>query len=116
VATKRQVEAKLRELIRRLDQANGDVTASLSDALPASRIIEVSVPDIDAVYWTELAGGRMSPLQRGGPDEADIRVRVGSDHLVELVDGKQSLFSSFVGGRLKIEASFSDLMRLRKLA
>lgn len=116
MATKRQVEAKLRELIRRLDQANGDVRDSLSEALPQSRSIEVRIPDLDAVYWTELAGGRMSALRTGPRDGADIRIRVSSDHLVELVDGRSSLFSSFAGGLLKIEASFSDLLRLRKLA
>ena len=116
MATRRQVETKLRELIQRLDATNGDVKASLSDALPESRVIELAIPDLDAVYWTELAEGRMRGLHRGPPEEADIRVRVTSDHLVELVDGEKSLFSSFAGGHIKIEASFSDLMRLRKLA
>ena len=116
MATRQQVEAKLRELIRRLASANGEVRGSLSEALPETRVIEVTVPDLDASYWTELAGGGMSSLRRGVPDDADIRVRVSSDHLVELVDGRKSLFSSFAGGQIKIEASFSDLMRLRKLA
>jgi len=116
VATKQQVEAKLRELIRRLDAANGEVRGSLSEALPESRVIEVTVPDLRATYWTQLTGGRMSTLRKGAPEEPDIRVRVASDHLVELVDGRKSLFSSFAGGQIKIEASFSDLLRLRKLA
>jgi SCP-2 sterol transfer family len=116
MATRRQVETKLRELIRRLDTANGDVRSSLSEALPESRVVEVTIPDLEAIYWTELAGGKMSSLHTGSPEEPDIRVRVSSDHLVELVDGRKSLFSSFAGGQLKIEASFSDLLRLRKLA
>jgi hypothetical protein len=116
VATKRQVEAKLRELIRRLDGANGDVRGSLSDALPETRTIEVTITDLGDVYWTELESGRMSALKQGARETADIRVRLTSDHLVELVDGEKSLFSSFIGGQIKIEASFGDLMRLRKLA
>jgi predicted lipid carrier protein YhbT len=116
VATKRQVEAKLRELMRRLDGANQDVHASLSESLPDGRVIEVTVPDLEAAYWTELRHGRMTRLHTGAPDRADIRIRVGSDDLVALVDGRRSLFSSYVGGQVKIEASFSDLLRLRKLA
>jgi hypothetical protein len=58
----------------------------------------------------------MHGLHRGAPGQADIRVRVASDHLVDLVDGKKSLFSSYLGGQVKIEASLSDLLRLRKLA
>jgi hypothetical protein len=116
VATRRQVEQKLRELIRRLDEADSGVHGSLSETLPESRVIEVTIPDLSEVYWTEMSGGRMHGLHRGAPESADIRVRVPSDHLVELIDGDTSLFSSFLGGQVQIEASFSDLMRLRKLA
>ena len=58
----------------------------------------------------------MGPLHKGAPDRADIRLEAGSDVLVEIVDGKRSLFSSYVAGRVKVEASFADLLRLRKLA
>ncbi len=83
VATKRQVETKLRQLIKRLDQADHEVRGSLTESLPEARM---------------------------------IRVRVSSDHLVELVDGKKSMFSAYLAGQVGIEASFSDLLRLRKLA
>jgi hypothetical protein len=116
VATKRQVEAKLRDLIERLDGADHGVQSSLSDALPDPRIVELTVTDLGAVYWTELSSGRLSALHAGAPEDADIRVRLTSDRLVELVDGQRSLFSSFIAGQIKIEASFGDLLRLRKLA
>jgi hypothetical protein len=114
VATKRQVEAKLRELIGRLDAADEGVEA-LARALPERKVIEVQVPDLGETYWAELAAGRMGKLQRGVPLGADIRVRADSDELVQMVDGKRSLFSSYIGGRVKVEASFADLMRLRRL-
>jgi hypothetical protein len=116
LATKRQVELKLRELIGRLESADGSVRGSLATSLPETRVIEVEVPDIGSTYWTELSGGRMGPLHVGTPQQAEIRVRVDSDHLVELVDGKKSLFSSYIGGQVRIEASLTDLLRLRKLA
>jgi hypothetical protein len=116
VATKRQVERKLRELIKRLDDADGEVRGSLAGALPDSRVIEVIVPDLGVSYWTELAGGTMGTLHQGAPPDPEIRVHVPSDVLVELVDGHRSLFSSYLAGQVKIDASFSDLLRLRKLA
>jgi hypothetical protein len=117
LATKRQVERKLRELIERLDEAPDGAKESLAEALPEPRVIEVAIPDLDAVYWTELSRGHMKGLHQGAPaGEAEIKVRVSSDHLVDLVDGNKSLFGSFLGGQVKIEASFSDLLRLRKLA
>ncbi|MGH2554760.1 MAG: SCP2 sterol-binding domain-containing protein [Actinomycetota bacterium] len=116
MATKRQVETKLRQLIKRLDGANQEVRGSLAESLPEARIVEVIIPDLGTSYWTELAAGRMDGLHEGSPRQAEIRVRVASDALVELVDGKKSLFSAYLAGQVKIEASFSDLLRLRKLA
>jgi hypothetical protein len=116
LATKQAVEKKLRELIRRLDDAGSSVHGSLAESLPDAKVLEVRIPDLDAHYWTEMAGGRMGRLNTGRAPAADIRVRVDSDHLVDLVDGERSLFSSYVGGHVKIEASLTDLLRLRKLA
>jgi hypothetical protein len=116
VATKRQVETKLRQLIKRLDQADHQVRGSLAESLPETRIIEVVITDLGTSYWTELTGGRMDGLYEGAPRQAEIRVRVSSDYLVELVDGKKSMFSAYLAGQVSIEASFSDLLRLRKLA
>jgi hypothetical protein len=116
VATKRQVERKLRELIQRMDGADDHVRGSLADALPDAKIVELTVVDLPATYWTTLTDGRMHDLHVGPADKADIRVRLGSDHLVDLVDGKASLFSSFLAGSIKIDASVWDLLRLRGLA
>ena len=116
MATKRQVETKLRQLIKRLDQTDREVRGSLAESLPESRIIEVVITDLDASYWTELDGGRMDGLHHGTPREAEILVRVSSDHLIELVDGRKSLFSAYLSGQVRIEASISDLLRLRRLA
>jgi hypothetical protein len=55
-------------------------------------------------------------MHAGVPPQPEIRIHVPSDVLVELVDGHRSMFSSYLSGQVKIEASFSDLLRLRKLA
>jgi hypothetical protein len=115
VATKRQVETKLRELIQRLAKTEEGVNA-LSDALPEPRVIEIRVPDLDASYWSELSDGKMGPLHRGAAERADMRLEAMSDDLVDVLDGRRSMFSSYVAGRMKVEASFADIMRLRKLA
>lgn len=116
MATRREVERKLRELIERLDGAGSEVQGSLSRSLPDGRIIEVVVTDLDESWWTEVQEGRLTGLRSEVPDRADIRIKVASEHLVDLVDGRRSLFSSYLGGQVRLEASFSDLMRLRKLA
>jgi SCP-2 sterol transfer family len=115
VATKRQIEAKLRELIKRLEQAEEGVTA-LSEALPEPRVIEVFLPDLEETYWTRLNGGKMEALHHGTPDRSDMRIEAHSDDLIDVIDGRRSMFSSYVAGRVKVEASFADIMRLRRLA
>ena len=116
MATKRMVEQRLRELIKRLKQADSQVHSSLAESLPDPRIIQIVIPDLEATYWTEMSGGVMGRLHPGPPPSADIRIRCSSDHMVEMVDGKRSLFSSYLAGQLKIDASFTDMLRLRKLA
>ena len=115
MATRREVETKLRTLIKRLDRADPAVRDSLADSLPDTKTIELVVTDMDATYWTEMSGGGLGSLHKGPPPTSDIRVEVSGDHLVELVDGKASLFSSYLAGQVKIQASLGDLMRLRKL-
>lgn len=116
MATRQEVERRLRELIDRLDEAGTGVHSSLAGTLPDSKLVEIDIPDLQTSFWTTMSGGKMNGLHRGVPERADIRVQVDSDHLVELLDGKRSLFSSFMAGSVRIEASLSDLLRLRKLA
>jgi hypothetical protein len=109
-----QVEDKIKELIARLDASDNGARA-LGDSLPQPRVLALHVSDLDADYWTELAEGRMGGLVVGNREDADIRITAASRDLVELIDGRGSLFSAYLGGRVRIDASFGDLLRLRKL-
>lgn len=115
MATKHEVEAKLRELIARLAGTEA-AQDKLARSMPETKVIAVRVPDLGADYWATMEGGRMDRLHRGVPERADITIRIASDDLVSVADGDTSFFSAFVSGRIKIEASVSDLLRLRRLA
>ena len=114
MASRTEVEKKLSELIARLEGSDQGAR-SLAETLPEARTLTVHVTDLDARYWTELRDGRMSELREGTPERSDITVRAPSDVLVELIDGEGSLFSAYLSGRIRIDASMSDLLRLRKL-
>ena len=115
MATKKQVEGKLRELIRRLDQAGDEQQRQLAGALPDPRVIQIDVPDIEALYWTELADGKLRALHAGARDEWDMRVTADSDLLIAMIDGNRNLLTSYLAGHVKVQASLSDIMALRKL-
>ncbi len=116
MATKKEVEAKLRELIRKLDQADQNVKDSLADSLPEPKTIVVKLPDLDTTYWAKIDGGAMGKLKEGAPDRSDIRIRANSDDLVAVLDGRRSMFSAVMAGSVKVDASLSDIIRLRRLA
>jgi len=116
VATKRDVEAKLRQMIARLGEAGDDVHDNLAKVLPEGRIVQIEVSDLDSSYWTKLAAGRLGTLHKGDAEETDIKLRASSDDLVAMIDGELGLLKSYLSGRVRIEASLSDLLALRRLA
>jgi putative sterol carrier protein len=115
VASVDEVEASLRKLIGRLEDADEDVRASLRDSLPEARTIALHVTDLDATYWTRLKNGHLSELHAGEPEESEIRITAPSDELVKMIEGNGQVFSAFLMGKVRIEASFSDMMQLRKM-
>lgn len=117
MASTQEVERHLKDLLERLGDADGEVHASLSNALPDARVIEITFPDLGVSYWSTMAGGTMDGIHPGPCEQApDIRLRMTSDQLVDLVEGRTSFVSSFLSGQVKVDASFSDLLRLRRLA
>jgi hypothetical protein len=115
VASAEQVERELQALVDRLAQADPRVHADLERTLGGSRIVQMEVPDLRASYWSELAGGKMGPVQRGEPDRADIRITADSEHLIAMIEGTKPLFSSYLAGHVKVQDSDTDLLALRKL-
>ena len=44
-----------------------------------------------------------------------MKMRAKSDDLVAMIDGEMGLMSSFLSGRVRVDAPLSDLLALRKL-
>jgi predicted lipid carrier protein YhbT len=116
LTTKKQIETKLRQMVGRLDEADASMQANLAKALPNPRTIQIEVTDLGVSYWTELQEGRMGKLHQGEAEDVDIRLRASSDDLVAMIDGELGLVKSYFSGRVRIDASISDLLALRKLA
>lgn len=114
MASKEEVEGRLDTLIDRLAE-NDEAARALGRSLPEPRILTLHVTDLDLTYWTELRGGILGTLTEGQPKESHIKIATSSDDLVSLIEGGQSFFSAYVAGRVRIDASFADLLKLRKL-
>jgi hypothetical protein len=112
LATKAEVERQLGRLMARLDGNE----ASVRSAVPTRKVLRCLVPDLGTAWFSVVDNGHVSPPSETPPDgPADITLRVGSDDLVDLVEGRVTFLSAFTSGKVKVDASIVDLLRLRSL-
>jgi predicted lipid carrier protein YhbT len=113
VASKTEVEKQLQVLLGRLAQ-NHD---SVRSAIPERKVLRCHVTDLDTVWYAVIEAGQVSAPSETPPDDGrvDITLRVGSDDLVDLIEGRRSFLSAFTSGKVKVDASIIDLLRLRAL-
>jgi len=112
VASKVEVEKQLGVLLARLDENRDGVRG----AIPSRKVLRCSVPDLDASWYSVIEDGHVSPPSETPPgDRTDITMRVGSDDLVDLIEGRLSFLSAFTSGKVKVDASIMDMLRLRAL-
>lgn len=112
MATVEEARAALERIASRITEVDSD---SLAKHV-VERTISCRVPDLDVVYHTRIhAGGLDGFTIADTVDGAQVRLTVCSDDLVALADDKLGVAGAWASGRLKIEASLGDLLRLRKL-
>ena len=113
LATRAEVERQLQRLMARLD-GNQD---SVRSAIPSRRVLRCLVTDLGTAWYSVVEDGRVSQPTSTPPDGAgaDVTLRIGSDDLVDLVEGRTSFLSAFTSGRVRVDASIMDLLRLRTL-
>ena len=79
------------------------------------RSLACHLRDLDTSFHGRLEGGRIVDLADGDDPRAQIRLSVGSDDLLALVAGELNFASAWASGRVSVKASFTDLLKLRKL-
>lgn len=110
MATVEEVEAVLDRLARRLER----VDPSYRGMLPGRRTIEARFPDLEAVYHAVWRHGSVSGPYAGECDgRADIRIVLESDDLVAMSEGELDFARAYASSKVKLEASMTDLLRLR---
>lgn len=110
MATVQQVEATIAGLIGRLD----GVAPTSRAMLPSRRVIQTTCPDLDAKWYAEWRSGHLGEVTMESPSRRpDIRVVVDSDDLVALAEGRLNFATAYGDGRIRIDASMTDLLRLR---
>ncbi|WP_283132831.1 hypothetical protein [Rhizohabitans arisaemae] len=98
-----------------------DQLAELDPATRRKHVIERTVgcrvTDLDVTFTGRIhahGADGMAEHPGGGAPATDIRFTIGSDDLVAFADGRLDFGRALLTGRIKVEASFGDLLRLRK--
>ncbi len=93
--------------------------ASSRAAEGLDRSVSCRLTDLDQVLLGRLRGGAVHDLHAlpDGPSvpKADIRLTMTSDDLLALTRGDLSFAKAWSSGRLKLDAGFRDLLRLRSV-
>ncbi|EHM28107.1 hypothetical protein SPW_3494 [Streptomyces sp. W007] len=82
------------------------------------RSLSCHIKDLDITFTGRLADGRIlvRDTVEGPPREkAEIRLAMTGDDLVALVDGDLNFAKAWGSGRVRLEAGFRDLLKLRSL-
>ncbi len=109
-----ECRSALRRLSDNLAAAEGDVRGAAS----LDRSLSCHIKDLDITFTGRLADGRIQvrdTLEGPPREKAEIRLAMTSDDLVALVDGDLNFAKAWASGRVRLEAGFRDLLKLRSL-
>jgi len=106
----RQALERLTGRIQEMDRAD-------REAYLVDRVISCNVSDVGVTFVTSLGPDGASPVTvaNGSDGPAQVRFTTKSDVLLALADDPGSIGRAWLTGRLKVEASIFDLLRLRKV-
>jgi predicted lipid carrier protein YhbT len=105
-------------------QALENLTGRIAEMDPADReahlvdrVISCKVSDLGVTFVTRIGPDGAAPVLEANGSEAAAQVRftAKSDDLIALAADPASIARAWVTGRLKVEASIWDLLRLRKV-
>ncbi len=107
-----------REALEQLSHNLAKATGDTRKAADLDRSLSCRITDLDLTFTGRLRAGSIQDVEQhpGGPaGKADIRLTMSSDDLLALVAGRLNFASAWAGGRIRLEAGFRDLLRLRTL-
>lgn len=113
MATVEECRQALEALVGRIAQLDpADRAAHLAD-----RDVSCEVPDLGVTFQTRLSPDGAAPITQANGDgaPAQVKFRANSDDLLAVAGDLGSFPRAWLTGRVRVEASVFDLLRLRKL-
>jgi hypothetical protein len=104
-----------REALVRLSGALARVDPDKRESAITDRSVSAYITDLDVMFNGRLDADGFHDITTDPAPRAQLRLSMKSDDLLALADGAVSFGQAWARGRLKVEASFGDLLRLRRL-
>jgi putative sterol carrier protein len=108
MATVEQCRAALDVISQRIAESDHVARAKVD-----RRSLACHLTDLDVTFVGQLDAAGLHDITQVEENSADVTMTMASDVLVALTDGSLSFPSAFATGKLKINASFMDLLKLR---
>jgi hypothetical protein len=106
-----QVRACVTDLVGLMDGVDDATRHKIPDGT-----LSVRVPDVDLAFAGRFGDGHLLDVHEVDATQAGaakLRLTLSSDDLVELAAGRLHFGSAWAHGRVKVEATFRDLLALR---
>lgn len=111
MATVQECRRALASLADRIADVDPDQRAKYVVA----RTVSCAVPDLGVVFTGRIDEDGLTGVKVTDDPAAQVRLATNSDDLIAMSEGRLGVPSAWASGRLKIEASVLDLLRLRGL-
>ena len=111
LATLAEVDAALRGVVDQVSALDPEVRGKYV----VERTVSCRIVDLDVVYVAKLCGDGLRDVHTTPTERAQVRLQVASDDLVALTQGRLGVPTAWATGRLRVEASVLDLLKLRSL-
>lgn len=111
MATKQECEAAFSDLARKLGQVDPDTRKKVV----LDRSVSARITDLDTTFQGALRDGGLHDIREVETTKAQIKLTMASDTLLALTDGTLGFGSAWMTGKLKIDASVMDLLKLKSM-
>jgi alkyl sulfatase BDS1-like metallo-beta-lactamase superfamily hydrolase len=111
MATAEECEKAFHELAVRLAEADAEHRSKAA----FDRTLTCTLRDLNVIFAGRLNGGELRDIRRVTNPDAQVRMSMNSGDLIKLVAGELNLGAAWATGRVRINASVLDLVRLRTM-
>lgn len=92
-----------------------DRLAAIDHKADFERTLSCTIKDLDVILKSTFKDGSFTSIGQAPKSDGDIKLTTGSDDLIALCDGELNVAKAWASGRLKVDASIMDMMKLREL-